>query len=112
MRDAARTMKRVTLEHGGKSPTIILDDVDLDTATTYALSVGFFNSGQSCVAGTRILLSEAKLEEVKALLKMKVVALKVGNGADPATQLQPMVTSAPAILYDRDKQIGGGSAGL
>src|SRR4029077_19700410 len=54
MRDSAATMKRVTLELGGKSPTILLDDAALDQAIPAALFMAFMNSGQACAAGTRL----------------------------------------------------------
>jgi aldehyde dehydrogenase (NAD+) len=56
MRDGAATMKRVTLELGGKSPTILLDDAALDQAIPAALTMAFLNSGQACAAGTRVFL--------------------------------------------------------
>src|SRR5579863_2311106 len=66
MRDGAATMKRVTLELGGKSPTIVLDDADLDKAIPTALAIAFINSGQACVAGTRSLVPKSKLDAVKS----------------------------------------------
>jgi hypothetical protein len=54
MRDGAATMKRVTLELGGKSPNILLDDADLKKAIPNAVVIAFLNSGQACVAGTRL----------------------------------------------------------
>src|ERR1700734_1305394 len=56
MRDGAATMKRITLELGGKSPTILLDDTVLDKAVPSALLMAFLNSGQACAAGTRLLV--------------------------------------------------------
>src|SRR6202451_1471695 len=56
MRDGAETMKRVTLELGGKSPTILLDDAVLDRVIPSALVMAFLNSGQACAAGTRLLV--------------------------------------------------------
>jgi aldehyde dehydrogenase (NAD+) len=56
MRDGAATMKRVTLELGGKSPTILLDDAAFDQAIPSALVMAFLNSGQACAAGTRLLV--------------------------------------------------------
>ena len=56
MRDGAATMKRVTLELGGKSPNVLLDDADLNKAIPTALGIAFLNSGQACVAGTRLLV--------------------------------------------------------
>jgi aldehyde dehydrogenase (NAD+) len=85
--DATETMKRVTLELGGKSPTIVLDDADMDNAVRFALSVGLMNTGQACIAGTRILVPESRLDEAKQALKVGVEALKIG---DP---IQPMVST-------------------
>jgi aldehyde dehydrogenase (NAD+) len=63
MRAAADTVKRVTLELGGKSPTVILDDADFATAIPLAMEAGFANSGQACIAGTRILVPVSRLDE-------------------------------------------------
>ena len=60
LRVGAETMKRVTLELGGKSPALILDDADLATAVPLAVAAGFQNSGQACIAGSRILVPAAK----------------------------------------------------
>src|SRR5579863_824991 len=65
MRDGAKTMKRVTLELGGKSPTILLDDAALDRAIPSALVMAFLNSGQACAAGTRLLVPKSRFDEVK-----------------------------------------------
>jgi aldehyde dehydrogenase (NAD+) len=97
-RDATETMKRVTLELGGKSPTIILDDADMEEAVAFALTVGFMNTGQSCTAGTRILVSESRIEEAKLALKTGVSQLKIGNPTAPDTVIQPM---ASATHYER-----------
>jgi aldehyde dehydrogenase (NAD+) len=91
-RDAIETMKRVTLELGGKSPTVILDDADMTKAVPFALTAGLLNTGQACVAGTRILVPESRLEETKAALKAGVEALKLGSPTDPTTTIQPMVS--------------------
>src|SRR6266852_742522 len=69
MRDAATTMKRVTLELGGKSPTILLDDAALDKAIPVALTLAFLNSGQACAAGTRLLVPRSRLDEVKRAIR-------------------------------------------
>src|ERR1700720_234597 len=61
MRDGAATMKRITLELGGKSPTILLDDADLAQAIPAALIMAFLNSGQACAAGTRLLVPRKRL---------------------------------------------------
>ncbi|QEE48670.1 aldehyde dehydrogenase family protein [Flavobacterium alkalisoli] len=90
-RSAAETMKRVTLELGGKSPNIILDDANLEDAIPMAVSAAYMNSGQACIAGTRLLVHESKIAEVKELLKETVEQVKVGNPADATTVLGPMV---------------------
>jgi NAD-dependent aldehyde dehydrogenases len=69
MRDGAATMKRVTLELGGKSPTILLDDAPLDEAIPAALAMAFLNSGQACAAGTRLLVPKSKLDSVKTAIQ-------------------------------------------
>ena len=92
VRAGADTMKRVTLELGGKSPTIILDDADLAKAVPGLVQAGFINSGQACIAGTRILVAEKQLAEVSALVREAVAAVKVGNPRDPDTVIGPMVS--------------------
>src|SRR6202790_4679427 len=65
MRDGAATMKRITLELSGKSPTILLDDANLEEAIPAALGMAFMNSGQACAAGTRLLVPSKRLDAVK-----------------------------------------------
>jgi aldehyde dehydrogenase (NAD+) len=91
MRDGAETMKRVTLELGGKSPNILLDDVDLNQAIPAALAVGFLNSGQACAAGTRLLVPRKKIDEVKKAILNAMPAFAVGDPASPKTVVGPMV---------------------
>jgi aldehyde dehydrogenase (NAD+) len=92
MRDGAKTMKRVTLELGGKSPTILLDDAALDKAIPSALVMAFMNSGQACAAGTRLLVPKNRLEEVKQGIREAILAFAVGDPADPKTAVGPMVS--------------------
>jgi aldehyde dehydrogenase (NAD+) len=92
MRDGAATMKRVTLELGGKSPNILLDDADLDEAIPRALGIAFLNSGQACAAGTRLLVPKSRLDAVKRAIVDGMAALPVGDPADPKTAVGPMVT--------------------
>jgi aldehyde dehydrogenase (NAD+) len=89
---AAETFKRVTLELGGKGPQILLEDADLASAIPIALASGFANSGQACIAGTRLLVPESRLDEVLVKLKDHVGTLKVGTGTDPDVQIGPMVS--------------------
>src|ERR1700752_39797 len=67
-RRSCATVKRLTLELGGKSPNILLDDADLQRAIPTALVIAFLNSGQACVAGTRLLVPKKRLDEVKRAL--------------------------------------------
>ena len=92
MRDGAATMKRVTLELGGKSPTIVLEDAALDQAIPSALTMAFLNSGQACAAGTRLLVPKSRLDAVKRAIREVMRAFTVGNPADPKTTVGPMVS--------------------
>jgi aldehyde dehydrogenase (NAD+) len=92
LRSAADTMKRVTLELGGKSPTVILDDADFATAIPLALEAGFANSGQACIAGTRILLPASRLDEGIAAIRMSLEKIKAGVPRDAGTTIGPMVS--------------------
>jgi aldehyde dehydrogenase (NAD+) len=92
LRAAADGFKRVTLELGGKSPDILLDDVDVDQAIAQALMIGFGNSGQACIAGTRILAPESRLAEILGRLQVAVEAIKVGDPRSPDVQIGPMVS--------------------
>ncbi|MCI2421378.1 aldehyde dehydrogenase family protein [Saccharopolyspora sp. K220] len=85
------TMKRVTLELGGKSPTIILDDADLSHAVPFAVQAGLFNNGQACIAGTRILIPHSREQEIKQALADAVAAMKVGDPRDPDTIVGPVL---------------------
>ncbi|HTC91874.1 MAG TPA: aldehyde dehydrogenase family protein [Terriglobales bacterium] len=92
MRDGAATMKRVTLELGGKSPTILLDDAALDKAIPAALILAFMNSGQACAAGTRLLVPKSRLEEVKRAIRDEMRNYTVGDPSDPKIMVGPMVS--------------------
>jgi aldehyde dehydrogenase (NAD+) len=92
MRDGASTMKRITLELGGKSPNILLEDADLDEAIPRALGIAFLNSGQACAAGTRLLVPKGRLDAIKQGIVNAMAALPVGDPADPMTAVGPMVT--------------------
>jgi aldehyde dehydrogenase (NAD+) len=92
MRDGAATMKRVTLELGGKSPTIVLDDAALDKAIPSALILAFLNSGQACAAGTRLLVPKSRLDEVKRAIQEGMRGYTVGDPADSNIMVGPMVS--------------------
>jgi aldehyde dehydrogenase (NAD+) len=91
-REGTETLKRVTLELGGKSPNILLDDADLQKAIPFSLGAAFMNNGQACIAGTRLLVPENKLSEVKAAIADAIDAFKVGNPTDAHVMIGPMVS--------------------
>lgn len=92
LRTAAESLKRTTLELGGKSPVIVLDDADFDQAVPLVLQAGFMNSGQACIAGTRILVPHARLAEFEARLVAAMADVHAGDPRDAATTIGPMVS--------------------
>jgi aldehyde dehydrogenase (NAD+) len=90
-RNGIDTLKRVTLELGGKSPTIILEDADLSRAVPFAVRAGLFNNGQACIAGTRILAPQSRIDEVRRALAEAVSALEVGDPNDEGTVVGPVL---------------------
>jgi acyl-CoA reductase-like NAD-dependent aldehyde dehydrogenase len=84
---AAQTVKRVTLELGGKSPSVVFDDADLAQAVNGALYGIFYNAGQCCEARSRVLLHERIADEFIDLFKQKAQRLRIGNPEDPQTQI-------------------------
>lgn len=95
---ALDTMKRVTLELGGKSANIILPDADLQTAIPRALQASFMNNGQACIAGSRLLIPAVKTQEIKERLLSAMKAFKVGNPFDELVNIGPL---ASRKQYDR-----------
>ncbi|WP_343566653.1 aldehyde dehydrogenase family protein [Sphingobacterium sp.] len=98
---AVDTMKRITLELGGKSPNIILDDADLDKAIPMAVYGAYMNSGQACIAPTRLLVPQHKLDQVNALAKATAESMVVGLPQNADTNIGPMVS---AKQFDRVQQ--------
>lgn len=92
LRNAADSLKRTTLELGGKSPVVVLDDADLDQAVPLAMQAGFMNSGQACIAGTRILVPEAMASEFERRVAAAVADIRAGDPRDAATTIGPMVS--------------------
>ena len=84
-------LRPCTLELGGKSAAIILDDADVATVVPQLMDAGVMNNGQACVAQTRILASREKYAEVLDAVTEAVAALVVGDPLDPATQIGPLV---------------------
>jgi acyl-CoA reductase-like NAD-dependent aldehyde dehydrogenase len=90
---AARNVKRVALELGGKSANIILDDADLERAVTSGVSNCFFNSGQTCSALTRMLVPQNRYEEAVRLAREAAEKFTVGDPHASGTRLGPLVSA-------------------
>lgn len=90
---AMQDMKRVTLELGGKAPMIMFDDMDMDQLGVAAGIGVFFNSGQTCCAGTRIYAQKGIFDKVCDFLADMTRSLSIGSGLDPANQINPMVSA-------------------
>ncbi|SBW84705.1 Putative aldehyde dehydrogenase DhaS [Pseudomonas veronii 1YdBTEX2] len=86
-------LKRVTLELGGKSPSIVFDDADLDQVGLGAALAVFFNSGQICFAATRLFVQENVYDQVVEAVAAAAQQFTVGNGLDPQTMLGPLVSA-------------------
>jgi betaine-aldehyde dehydrogenase len=91
---ASQSIKRVALELGGKSASVILPDADLAAAVKGSVSACMLNSGQTCSAHTRMLVPKARLEEAKALAAAAVAKLTLGPSLDENTRLGPLVSAA------------------
>ena len=98
---AARALKRVALELGGKSASVVLDDADLEEAVQASVRQALLNSGQTCMAWTRLLVPRALHDEAARLAAKVVEQLVVGDPLDPGTDLGPL---ASAMQRDRVRQ--------
>ena len=92
MADAAATLKKVTLELGGKSPIVVFDDADVDSARNAALTNNFFSTGQVCSNGTRVFVQRGVYEEFLDGVAERVASLRVGDPFDPETMIGPLVS--------------------
>ncbi|MFJ7976174.1 aldehyde dehydrogenase family protein [Peribacillus sp. NPDC096379] len=92
MRSASYSLKRVTLELGGKSPNIILPDADFSKAIPGALNGVMFNQGQVCCAGSRVFIQKKHYDNVVADMVSHAKNIKQGIGLDPNTQIGPLVS--------------------
>ena len=88
---AAGNLKKLTLELGGKSPNIVLDDASPDAIAGAANAI-FFNHGQCCVAGSRLYVQQDRFDEVVDGVAEIAKSIKVGDGLDPDTQMGPLVS--------------------
>jgi 1-pyrroline dehydrogenase len=118
---AAKTVKRMHLELGGKAPVVVFDDADLEAVAAAVKLAGFFNSGQDCTAATRLIAGSGVYEKLLAELEPAVKSLKVGDPAqDEELDMGPLVSAAQrdrvAGYVDRARGYGasvvlGGDAG-
>jgi aldehyde dehydrogenase (NAD+) len=92
MREAAGTLKRLSLELGGKSPNIVFADADLEAAVRGAMTGIFYNKGEVCAAGSRLLLEERIHDPFMAKLIERVKGLKVGDPLEKSTRMGPVVS--------------------
>ncbi|WP_292653862.1 aldehyde dehydrogenase family protein [Mesorhizobium sp.] len=92
VRASAGNLKRVSLELGGKSPVIVCADADLDKAVPVAAMSVFANSGQICIAGSRLFVERAVHDEFIERMAAYAKGLRVGDGIDPATEIGPLVS--------------------
>jgi len=94
VRNSAENFAQVSLELGGKSPVVVFDDADLESATNGVLLSIFSASGQSCVAGSRLLLHESIHDEVLARVAEKASKIRIGDPLDENSQMGPLATRA------------------
>jgi len=90
---AGRALKRVTLELGGKSPSIILPDADIDQAIKGSFQGIYFNTGQACNAGSRLFIPKDQFDDVVSALAARAARTRVGPGLAEGTQLGPLVSA-------------------
>lgn len=92
VRGASGTLKRVSLELGGKSPNVIFDDAELDAALPSAALAIFACQGESCIAGSRLYAQRKIFDDVVADLAQRAREIKLGPGLDPATEMGPLIS--------------------
>src|SRR5437879_7644847 len=92
MREAAGTLKRLSLELGGKSPNIVFADADMDAVVRGGLTGIFYNKGEVCAAGSRLFLEDSIHDQFMSKLTDRVKSLKVGDPMDKATRMGPVVS--------------------
>ena len=93
---AKSNLKRVSLELGGKSPSVVFADADIDAAVDGTYGAVYFNQGQCCIAGARVYVQEAVYDEFVEKLVAKVRAVQLGSGLDEATTMGPLVSAEQA----------------
>lgn len=106
MRDAADTLKKVSLELGGKSPNIVFADADLDAAARGATNGIFFNKGEVCCAGSRLFVEKAVHEALMERILARVKKMTVGDPLDKDTRMGPVISKTQLEKVERYIEIG------
>jgi betaine-aldehyde dehydrogenase len=112
MQGAAGTLKKISLELGGKSPSIFFADSDFESAVAGALFGVFLNQGEVCSAGSRILIERSIYRRFLDAMVEKARAIRVGNGLDRETQMGPLITETHRARVRGYQEIGKGEAKL
>ncbi|HEJ2008815.1 TPA: aldehyde dehydrogenase [Pseudomonas aeruginosa] len=110
-RIAADKMMPVSLELGGKSPTMVLADADLDHAVAGVLYGIFSSSGESCIAGSRLFVASERYDEFMERLAIGAAALRVGDPADERTQMGPLISARHRESVERYVEMGVAEGG-
>jgi acyl-CoA reductase-like NAD-dependent aldehyde dehydrogenase len=106
MHTAAQTLKPVSLELGGKSPNIVFDDADLESAARGAITGIFYNKGEACTAGSRLFVQESIANEFEDLLGRRAGKSRPGDPLDPKTKIGPLVSAAQRDKVESYVKIG------
>ena len=101
LRAAAETVKKVTVELGGKNPNIVFADVDLDTAVDHALTAVFVHAGQVCSAGARLIVQDDIHDRVVRAVAERAERIRLGNGMDDGTESGPLVSAQHREAIER-----------
>jgi betaine-aldehyde dehydrogenase len=101
MAAAARGVRRVALELGGKNPNIVFAGTDFDTVLDNALTAAFLHSGQVCSAGARLIVQDALYDSLVAELAARADRIRLGSGLDPETECGPLISQAHRAKVER-----------
>ncbi|HEX8930044.1 MAG TPA: aldehyde dehydrogenase family protein [Actinomycetota bacterium] len=112
MRSSADTLKRVTLELGGKSPNIVFADADFDAAIQGSCDGIFWNQGEICSAGSRVLVEASVLDDALAAMAERAALVKLGDGLAEDTTMGPLVSAEQLERVERYMEIGREEAEL
>ena len=108
VRNSAENLASTSLELGGKSPFVVFADADLESAANAQVAGIFAATGQSCVAGSRLIVEASVKDQFLALLKAKAEAIRLGAPLDMATEVGPLCTKPPARPYRKGRSSGFG----